>query len=137
MEYAGSNWIISNIVKDKENISPLGIAVADFLGDMFYGIYHLDSKALQRVEWSNTHHIIFRLGWRCLSTIDFDELTILVVLSHDRNIRVSIDAATHRYLEFLFHQRERGNNTMDQMPTLEDHIERVRARYGYTAGQAS
>lgn len=129
MGFAGSNWIISNIVKGKENISPLGIVVADFLGDMFYGIYHLDEKALRRVDWKNNHHIIFRLGWRCLSTIDFDELTVLVVLSHERNLRVSIDAATHRYLELLFHQRDRGNDTMTQMPTLEDHIDRIRARY--------
>src|SRR3989337_2308019 len=55
--------------------------------------------------------------------------SILVVLAHDRAIRVQIDAATHKYLRLMFHQRERGDSLMTQCPTLEDHIKRIRDYY--------
>ena len=126
--YSGADWIKESLMWEGE-MSPLGEAVANFLGDLFRGIYHLDLKALRRVDWANNHHILFTLGWRCLSTVDFDELTVLVVLAHDRAIRVQIDAATHHYLRLMFHQRTRGNNSMEQCPTLEDHIARIRDHY--------
>lgn len=124
--YAGSNWIKRNVTKE---MSPLGEAVADFLGDLFMGIYHLDYKALKRVDWANTRYIEFILGWRTLSTVDFDELTTIVVLAHDRALRVEVNPHAFRYLRLLFHQRERGDNSMEQCPTLEDHIIRIRQRY--------
>jgi len=130
MGYAGANWIKGSLNHPKiTELSPLGEAVANLLGDLFYGIYHLDPKALYRVEWSNRHHVEFSLGWRCLSTVDYDELTRLVVLAHDRAIRVQIDASTHKYLRLMFHQRERGDNSMEQCPTLEDHIKEIRDHY--------
>jgi hypothetical protein len=127
-QYSGADWIKSNIL-DGGKMSPLGEAVANLLGDLFFGIYHLDSKALHRVDWANNHHIIFSLGWRCLSTYDYDELTVLVVLSHDRAIRVQIEAATHKFLRLMFHQRECGEDPSTQAPTLEGHIARIRQHY--------
>lgn len=127
--YRGADWIKSAL-KVKE-MSPLGEAVADLLGDMFFGIYHLDEKALRRVDWGNTHHIEFSLGWRSLATVDDNLLTVLVVLAHDRMLRVSIEASTHRYLRLLFHQRTvREGNLYERCPTLEDHVAQIRGHYG-------
>ena len=110
----------------------MGEAVANLLGDLFFGIYHLDPKALRRVDWTNNHHIEFSLGWHCLSTVDYDELTRLVVLAHDRAIRVQIEASTHKFLRLMFHQRTRGDNSMSECPTLEDHIKEIREHYATT-----
>lgn len=106
-KYAGSDWIKSNF---KVELSSLGEAVADLLGDLFYGIYHLDSTALKKVDWANDHHIIFILGWKSLATTDFDELTRLVILCHDRCIRCEISPRAFHYLELIFHQRQREGN---------------------------
>lgn len=127
-QYAGANWIKRQSYG--ENMSPLGEVVADFLGDVFAGIYHLDPKALSRVDWSNNHHIEFSLGWRCLSTTDYDELTRIVVLGHDRMIRIQIDASTHKYLRLMFHQRSsRTGDYSTRYPTMEDHVAEIRAQY--------
>ena len=86
--YAGSDWVKSAFAP--ETISPLGEAVADFLGDVFEGIYHLNSKALQKVDWSNDTWIDFVFRGS-LATIDNDHLTRIVVLAHQRMLRVEIE----------------------------------------------
>jgi len=126
MGYAGKEWICRNVTP---NMSPLGETVADFLGDVFGGIYHLDTRALRKVEWDNKHHILFILGWHSLATVDFGELTRIVVLAHDRALRVEISPHTFRHMKLLFHQRETGNEPSTQCPTLEDHIQRIRNNY--------
>ncbi len=103
--------------------------VADLLGDMFMGIYHLDYKALKRVDWSNDFHIKY-IYYGDLATIDFDRLTILVVLAHDRMIRVSIQGVGPQRMKIIFHQREkRKGSMMERCPTIEDHIKEIREYY--------
>ena len=46
--YAGAAWIRSALGRE---LSPLGAAVADLLGDVFAGIYHLDNADLRKVDW--------------------------------------------------------------------------------------
>jgi hypothetical protein len=125
--YAGSEWIISNVCKEP---SPLGIEVADLLGDVFAGIYHLNPKFLHRVDWSNKDWIVYKHDWKSLSTVDYDELTRLVVLAHDRMIRVQISASTHHVLELMFHKRkQRDGSYALRCPTIEDHIKAIRDDY--------
>lgn len=126
--YAGSEWIKRAL--RVEEMSPLGEKVADLLGDVFFGIYHLDNSALRRVEWDNAHHVIFSLGWRTISTIDDDYLTRLVILAHDRMLRLEISAANRHYLRLTFHQRRsRSGELMYRCPTIEDHIASIRSDY--------
>lgn len=124
--YSGADWIQSNF---NVEMSPLGEQVADLLGDLFFGIYHLDQKALRRVDWGNNHHIEFNLGWHALATTDFNELTRLVILCHDRAIRCSIEASTHKYLKLIFHKRQRGGDIYHAHPTIEDAVAVTRKLY--------
>lgn len=102
--------------------SPLGERVADLLGELFLGIYHLDHNALRRVDWSSNQHIEFSLGWRQLATADYDELTRLVFLAHHMAIRVSIEASTHHYLRLIFHQRVREGEHAYRHLALDDAV---------------
>jgi len=123
-EYSGSNWIKTSL---KKEMSPLGEKVADLLGDVWRGIYHLETPALRRVDWLSTDYIRFVLSWRSLATWDGQELTLLVVLSHDRLLRLDIDALAPHRIELLFHQRkEWANDISEGMPTMEQHIEMIR-----------
>lgn len=103
-------------------LSPLGRSVADLLGELFYGIYHLDKKTLYKPDWASDHHIDVVIGWHSLSTFDYDELTRLVFLAHHMALRVSIKAATHNYLELMFHQRGRTGGFSGRHPTLDDAV---------------
>lgn len=127
-KYSGHEWIETNIYARKlpMEMSELGKDVADLLGELFCGIYHLDYKALMRVNWSEERWIEIVLGHKELSTCDYDELTKLVFLAHHMAIRVSISASTHNYLKLLFHRRERIGGYSKRHPYLEEAVKRFK-----------
>lgn len=118
--YSGAEWIKGAF---KVPMSPIGEAVANLLGDLFGGIYHLETKYLKEVDWGNDHHIVFTLRHKSLATFDYDELTRLVFLCHDYAVRCSIDARANNMLELMFHQREREGGISKRHPTIESALE--------------
>lgn len=123
MKHIGSEWIKAAF---RVECSPLGKAVADLLGDVFQGIYHLDENSLRKTDWSDKFCISVTLPYMTLSTFDSANLTWLVVCCHDRCLRMSIKAKTINYLELTFHQRHRDGGISQSHPTIEAHIERIR-----------
>lgn len=122
--HEGAGWIKKAFGVEP---SPLGEAVANLLGDAFYGIYHLNPTSLRKVEWADPTYVAVVID-RPLATFDFDELTRLVVLCHDRLIRMQVRAAAPRYLKLEFSQRkERHGDKFSRHPTIEDAIVGVRA----------
>jgi hypothetical protein len=126
--YSGSNWIEHSLrPKEGDNLvklSQLGRDVADLLGELFLGIYHLPSNRLLKVEWDNNYCIEITIGWEDWSTIDFDVLTRLVFLAHHRAIRVDMDASTHNYMKLRFWQRNRSGDYYHRHPTLREAVEK-------------
>lgn len=125
--YAGSEWIKSSL--KVEDMSELGEAVADLVGQVFLGIYHLPTKSLKKVQWNDEYIITLVIG-KSLCTVDNNELTRLVVLAHDRLIRVDIEGVAPRYLRLIFHQRKaREGGLSERCPTMEEHITLIRKHY--------
>lgn len=123
-KHAGADWIQNYLLLHKDAaMSELGKNVADLLGELFGGIYHLDPKSLMRTDWSNNHYIEFSLGHKDLSTVDFNELTTLVFLAHHMAIRVNIEGSKKNYLRLLFHQRRRTGNYSKKHPTIDQAVE--------------
>lgn len=124
--YAGHEWVERCF---KIELSPLGKAAADLMGDVWLGIYHLNHGALRRTNWDNPdwiEHIVYG----GLATYDDDLLTRLVVLGHDRLLRVSIEAASWRHLRLIITARKtRDGEYYERMPTLETHTANLRAHY--------
>ncbi len=121
-----ANWVKQQF---KTEVSPLGEQVAEFLNVLAAGIYHLDYLALKKVEWSNGQYMSINI-WRSgkFATYDFDWLTRIVVLSHDRCIRVEIEPSSPKTLRLYFHKRERdGDSVSTRMPSLENHVSQIRA----------
>lgn len=126
MPYAGSEWAAEQF---EQTLSPLGISVADLLGDVFEGIYHLNAKALRRAEWTNAIHIEIEMHGE-LATWDADNLTALVILCHDRCLRLAIRGGEKRgSIRLCFSPRTRDGNTYQRMPVLTDHVTIIRSRY--------
>jgi hypothetical protein len=120
-------WIERNNPKPVV-MSILGKDVASLLGDVFQGIYHLEDSALfhKRVEWDSQHHIEIVL-YGPIATYDGNALTRLVVIAHDRCIRVSITAANIGYLRLMFHQRTGQKGSVSKThPTLDEHTKLIR-----------
>ncbi len=127
-QYAGSDWIEKSL--NIQNMSPLGKVAADFLGDVFQGIYHLNTHALRAVDWSDKWCIQFNLGWRELATVDGNKLTRMVVLAHDRMLRIGLEPYTFHHIKISICQRTvRTGNLTERCPTLIDHIKLIREHY--------
>lgn len=126
MKYSGSDWLKASLRVGK--MSKLGEAVGDLLGQVYAGIYHIESRALERVEWDNDHHIIIILPGE-FATFDSSRLTHLVVLCHDKCLRMSIRGkSSWGYMELMFHAREGRTGPMhSRCPTIEQAIESIRA----------
>ncbi len=126
MNYAGADWVEKSL---KKELSPLGREVADILGGVFHGIYHIEKQAF-KTDWSNPYYIIVKLD-RGLNLFDDNALTALVVLCHDRMVRVGIRACNFQYIELLFHQRKsRTGSMLERLPYLEDHVGQIRKDAG-------
>lgn len=122
-EYAGSEWVKASLNKE---MSPLGEVVADLLGSVWQGIYHIDESALNKVEWDDPYHVAI-VVYGDLATVDFNRLTSLVVLAHDAMLRVSIEGCGPNYMRLRFHQRKvRDGSLSERCPTIEDHINQIR-----------
>lgn len=125
-KYSGADWIEKSL---KREMSPLGREVADVLGQVWKGIYHLE-KEVPKVNWNHPTWIEINI-YGCLSTFDFSNLTELVVLCHDRVLRLEIRPCNMQYLKLVFHQRKnRDGSICERMPTMEDHMQSIRENIG-------
>lgn len=124
MRYAGSDWLKYSL--KPIGISPLGIKVADLLGEVYKGLYHIPSTLLYKVKWEDKYCIDVVVR-DCLTTWDDDVLTKLVVLAHDMMVRVEILSCCPKYLKLRMSQRfKRDGSIMEGYPTMEQHIAIIR-----------
>ena len=126
-KFSGADWLEKEI---KVDLSTFGRDVADLLGQVYAGIYHLQSEVLnKRVEWDNERRIEI-VTYSDLSTYDFDILTKLVVMSHDTAIRLTIAPASSKHVRLIFHKRVRDGDMSRRHPTLESAMQGIRERIG-------
>lgn len=153
-EYAGSEWLERHLEAVRsfearrvarrrsptakrplisETLSPLGRAVADLLGLVWRGLYHLPDHAITYADWHDDLCVRIKLHRRYVATWDGNELTMLVVAAHDMRLRVEIEASFGGALVLSFHARKhRHGGSMERMPHLEDHVAMIRRCYRVT-----
>lgn len=61
-----------------------------------------------------------------LASFDFCQLTMLVVMAHDKCIRVSVDAARNGIIKIAIWKRKREGSMSERHPTLEDAVKTIR-----------
>lgn len=92
---------------------------ACLIAEVFRGFHHLN-EFKQRSDGVSVN-----ITQNDLATYDFSELTQLVILAHDRCIRVSIATAGMR-LQIRAWPRVRDGNMFDRHPTMEQAIAKFR-----------
>lgn len=120
-QYKGSTWVKCLGIEP----SPLGEKVANILGVVYQGIYHIPEKDRKNIDWSNKDFIVVEIR-RNLATYDVGMLTWLVVLCHDQCIRLDIHPSNKIALKLVFTQRTRDGLSHERMPTMEDHLKIIR-----------
>jgi hypothetical protein len=99
VKYAGANWLLRN----RCELSSFGIIVANILGQVNCGIYHIDDDVLRdRKVWRNEHEIKLSVYDR-FSTFDELDLTFLIFCCHAAGISVELRAIPRAgYIQMVF-----------------------------------
>lgn len=124
-EYAGADWLEPQLIRRGMVLSELGRDVADLLGYLYQGLYHV-SGIVDKCEWDNKFYISLT-HYNDLSTYDFNHLTTLVFLAHRMAIRVEIQPCNFKYLRILFHRRFRDGNMTVRHPDIREALAKFEA----------
>lgn len=88
-----------------------------FFADFYGGEHHFPHKLR---DWANGWSMLHRAD---LSTYDFDAMTRLVFMAHDRCVRVEVSHVNMAYLRIVIHPRAPGPGSMyDVHPTLDQAV---------------
>ena len=88
----------------------------DFFAEFYGGDHHFPSELKPFGDgWKMNHH-------GDLSTFDFNKLTELVLMAHDKCVRVGIMPAM-RDLSIVLHKRQREGTIYERHPTIQEAIE--------------
>lgn len=97
-----------------------------FFAALFYGEHHIPGELKEAgYGWQ------IKSNYTTLSTTDFNALTRLVLLAHDRCIRADISARGMNTIVIMIHKREREGAFERRHPTIEEHIEQIRSSKFY------
>lgn len=88
----------------------------DFFAVLYYGEHHIPGNGLPKP---------FGLGWCVnhqsdMSTFDFDFMTRLVFLAHDRAVRASIMPSGPGRVKIAIWKRQREGRTSERHPTISE-----------------
>jgi len=96
-------------------------ACYSMLAEVVDGFHHIYNEVR---PWGDGIQTSIYGGW---STYDFDQLTRLVVLAHDKIVRVEIGSSGPNMFRLILHKRHtREGRITEKHPTIEDAIERIR-----------
>lgn len=108
----------------KKPFSELGKDVDWFL-DTMWGLHNLNRTSLSKIDWENDTWICFTYN-HYLSTFDGNDLTRLVVIAHQRMLRVSLKGVGPGYIQLMFHKRTtRTGNIYEKCPDILEHVNEI------------
>jgi hypothetical protein len=92
-KYSGADWMQSHWQQAKVTPSPLAIKVADVLGQVYKGIYHIHPYIFaKKTHWDDPNVISLSVR-REIATYDGNELTLLVMACLAAGIAVEVSGS--------------------------------------------
>lgn len=90
----------------------------DFFAELYYGEHHIPTEVR---PWGSGYFVAHKHG--DIATYDFNMLTRLVLMAHDKCIRASIAPHTIGSFKICIFQRDRTGGFSKEHPTIEQAIE--------------
>lgn len=98
-KYAGADWLRES---KKINLSDFGSTVADIVGQVEQGIYHIgDCLNYKGTDWTSDRSIQLPI-WGDLATFDFNRLTSLALCCAAAKVQVSISGFSRSDMRLTF-----------------------------------
>jgi hypothetical protein len=118
IKHSGADWMAKqNCFKSP---SALGIKVADILGQVYLGIYHIDNSVTnKKVDWGNKSEISVTISSE-LATFDSAELTFLIFCCIELNVSVQISGVFKGYLKLTFRESDLSVDLLRRAFYLDD-----------------
>lgn len=91
----------------------------DFFSDFYGGAHHIPGHKLH--EFGYGWYVKHDRGELC--TYDFNQLTRLVLMAHERAIRVCVAPHTFNTVKVIIHKRQQDGKYFERHPTIEKAIE--------------
>jgi hypothetical protein len=127
-KYSGADWLkdARKYWKGHEKpMSAFAVDVADILGQVYGGIYHMDKGALIKADYTDDERIQITIrDSPGMATHDGCELADLVMLCFLMNIRLDIDARAFHYLRLNFARVNRHGFFRSDHPNLDEAVRR-------------
>jgi hypothetical protein len=97
-KYSGANWL------KFKSMCPLAIKVANLLGQVYEGIYHLDSS-LHQLEKLKSPDLEYTIGlFGSMATYDYDTLTRLLLCSQAAGLDCTIKGSRKGSIRLVFRE---------------------------------
>lgn len=134
-KFAGADWLVESLRPAKPP-SKLGLLVADILGQVFRGLYHLDNGSTLRKPYWHAERYIEVNVYGSLATYDSDELTTLVLACHEQAVRLEIRSGGPHHVKLCFSPRVRGSTSlMERHPDIDEAVAVYRRHLALDAPQ--
>jgi hypothetical protein len=116
IKHSGADWMAKQDCF--KSPSALGVKVADILGQVYLGIYHIsDEVTSKKVDWQNGSDVSVTVYGE-LATFDGEELTWLILCCVEAGVSVQISGAFKGYTKLTFKHGDRTINLEQQSRDL-------------------
>jgi hypothetical protein len=106
IKHSGADWMAKQDCF--KSPSALGVKVADILGQVYLGIYHIsDSVTSKKVDWQNDSDISVTISSE-LATFDGADLTFLILCCVQAGVPVEVSGASKSYMKLRFTNGDRS-----------------------------
>jgi hypothetical protein len=120
IKHSGADWMAKQGCF--KSPSALGVKVADILGQVYLGIYHIsDSVISKKVDWQNDSEISVTISSE-LATFDGPDLTFLIFCCVKADVSVEVSGAFKGYMKLRFTNGDRTINLEQRSCDLEVQI---------------
>jgi hypothetical protein len=130
IKHSGADWMAKQDCF--KSPSALGIKVADILGQVYLGIYHIsNSVTSKKVDWQNDSEISVTIYGE-LATFDGADLTFLIFCCIEADVSVEVSGASKGYMKLRFTNGDRIIDLQQRSRDLEGQVltaETLAARY--------
>jgi hypothetical protein len=96
---------------------------SDFFAEFYGGDHHIPGQVKQAGYGFSVNH-----NRGDIATFDFNQMTRLVLMGHDKCIRVSVEAIRNGVMKISIWKRQREGSMYERHPTIEQAIEKFRAQ---------